>query len=263
MDEDSGTEIPFFRPVRFYAGAASEYDVYDSKFAVLDDGSLYATAAHIEGEITATKGYIGGFTLGDHYMYISRSGSTTGIYMGDLDGTKGWIYVKQSLVTPTDSNGNPYYSTVRYYAGAPNSNDLYDSKFAVLNDGSLYTSAAQITGGMFNINTRDDSNINECFSVNDNGCAGAMLWREADLSELYDYNESRYPYMQLLGLGLYFGYSSSFRGESTNVTNRLMYTGDKVQMVGDWNVIGSLTIGDVNLVDRLDSLEKRIAQLEK
>lgn len=235
MDEDSGTEIPFFRPVRFYAGAASEYDVYDSKFAVLDDGSLYATAAHIEGEITATKGYIGGFTLGDHYMYISRSGSTTGIYMGDLDGTKGWIYVKQSLVTPTDSNGNPYYSTVRYYAGAPNSNDLYDSKFAVLNDGSLYTSAAQITGGMLLVDVGDDNHV----KISEN--VGAMeIYNTFNHKDIWQKSYNCYPSLRLMGNQIMFKYYQSqddaINGVDGSMTAMLIHRMDSIGMIGSFGV---------------------------
>ena len=54
--------------IRFFAGAPypgddklnNNFNIGDGKFLVLEDGSLYASAAKIEGEITATSGEIGG-----------------------------------------------------------------------------------------------------------------------------------------------------------------------------------------------------------
>ena len=53
--------------VRFWAG--SEFaGRYAAPFRVLQDGSLYATNAHISGVVNATSGNIGGFTINSDYI---------------------------------------------------------------------------------------------------------------------------------------------------------------------------------------------------
>ena len=53
--------------VRFWAG--SEFaGRYTAPFRVLQDGSLYATNAHISGVVNATSGNIGGFTINSDYI---------------------------------------------------------------------------------------------------------------------------------------------------------------------------------------------------
>lgn len=58
----------------FYAGATSSTG-NNAKFLVLKDGTLYATAAHITGEITATSG-----TIGNVHIGTPSSGGTVGLY---------------------------------------------------------------------------------------------------------------------------------------------------------------------------------------
>lgn len=49
--------------IRFFAGAQSVSNLSSATFKVLSDGSLYATAAKLEGDITAKNGYIGSWTI--------------------------------------------------------------------------------------------------------------------------------------------------------------------------------------------------------
>ena len=49
--------------IRFFAGASSNSGLSSATFQVLSDGSLYATAAKLEGDITAKNGYIGSWTI--------------------------------------------------------------------------------------------------------------------------------------------------------------------------------------------------------
>lgn len=70
--------------IRFYAGGTSKLT---SKFSVLEDGSLYAEAAKISGEITASSGKIGGFTIDSSSLYNNKSSMnastyTNGVYIG-------------------------------------------------------------------------------------------------------------------------------------------------------------------------------------
>ena len=71
-----------------------EYTVEKSNFRVLDDGSLYASAAKIEGEIMASGGEIGGFTIGASALY---KGST---YLYADDGIMAPSLVTQDALSP-------------------------------------------------------------------------------------------------------------------------------------------------------------------
>lgn len=100
------------------------------RFKVLEDGSLYASAANIEGNITANSGSIGGWNIDKQSLYKNDVGLYTG---NDL--------TTNSLVT------NNSTSPIRIYAGYDTAN-ISDSKFKVLEDGSLYASAASIEGNI-------------------------------------------------------------------------------------------------------------------
>jgi phage minor structural protein len=106
----------------------------------------------IDGRITAdyveslscefVDGKIGGWIIRD--VFLKSDGAETGVYCGIYSGNyatdKYYTTNKPSLVTPgTYSNG-------RFYAGAPSSERISQSKFTVLDDGSLYAEAAKITG---------------------------------------------------------------------------------------------------------------------
>ena len=105
----------------------------------LDNDSNFVTESGVvsivDGRITAdyvvglkcqfTSGKIGGWTISSSEIYNTSSGINAGS-----------SYTKQSLI----SSGT---SPVRFYAGNGN---RVDGKFVVLDDGSLYAAAAEITG---------------------------------------------------------------------------------------------------------------------
>ena len=111
----------------------------------LSDGSWDSKSFKInsDGEMTATGGKIAGWHISDEALYINIGGQGTGIYSSDLnDGDK-----KESLVT--ENVEGTKWSTVRFFAGAPASEgqiDLSQANFAVLEDGSLYATSADING---------------------------------------------------------------------------------------------------------------------
>ena len=104
--------------------------------------AVSSSGLEVTGKITASSGEIGGWTI-----------STNEIYKGSAGINAGSGYTKASLVTTGTS-------AVRFYAG--NGNRI-DGKFVVLDDGSLYASAAKIEGaitatsGVFSNCTIDDS----------------------------------------------------------------------------------------------------------
>ena len=105
------------------------------------DGRI--TADYVEGlSCEFVDGKIGGWIIRD--VFLKSDGAETGVYCGIYSGNyatdKYYTTNKPSLVTPgTYSNG-------RFYAGAPSSERISQSKFTVLDDGSLYAEAAKITG---------------------------------------------------------------------------------------------------------------------
>lgn len=108
------------------------------------------TTGYVEAlECAFEKGKVGGMTIGSAEMYYKSDGGYTGLYAANLNGSKYYIYTKRSLVTPTVDE-LPYYSTVRFFAGAPEQSNgsigMNNANFAVLEDGSLYANAAQISG---------------------------------------------------------------------------------------------------------------------
>lgn len=109
-----------------------------------------------DGKITATGGKIADFTITEDRLYSIRyndvygtSGTLSGLYSGYTNGTVSKYTNKKSLVTPTTVGGDDYYSSVRFFAGAPfdntNGTAFRNSKFVVLEDGSMYASAAEIS----------------------------------------------------------------------------------------------------------------------
>ena len=101
------------------------------------------TTGYIEGlGCEFTSGKIGGWIIANGWL--KSDGSENGVYCGMYSGAyKTDAYYtcnKPSLVNPgTYSNG-------RFYAGASSSEKVSDSKFTVLDDGSLYAEAAKISG---------------------------------------------------------------------------------------------------------------------
>ena len=84
-----------------------------------------SSGLNITGRITSTSGTIGGWVI-----------SSTEIYKGSVGINASNEYTKNSLVTTGTS-------PVRFYAG---NGDRINGKFVVLDDGSLYASAAKIEG---------------------------------------------------------------------------------------------------------------------
>ena len=113
-----------------------------SKFKVLEDGSLYASAAQIKGQITANGGNIGGWELGNDLL---TSGSV-GLYSGNKN-------VNTSLVDLTTT------SPVRIFAGI----NLTVSKLVFSDAESLSTNRSVFTDLSFTINE-----TNEYFELNPN-----------------------------------------------------------------------------------------------
>ena len=102
------------------------------------------------GEMTTTKGTIGGWLIEDNF--IVSEDKSVGLYSHDDDGS--------DIVKTTDNSLiDGSYKSIRFFAGAPSKADLNDAPFRVLSDGSLYASAAKITGssqiGGFQINEND------------------------------------------------------------------------------------------------------------
>lgn len=104
---------------------SNRISIVSDKFTLTHEGEITAVSAYIEGEIVATSGIIGGWTISSSEIYNTSSGINAGS-----------SYTKQSLI----SSGT---SPVRFYAGNGN---RVDGKFVVLDDGSLYAAAAEITG---------------------------------------------------------------------------------------------------------------------
>ena len=91
---------------------------------------------------------IGGFNIDNKWLYFGENGSFSGLHSNPNEEYDGFTHDTDtclSLVTPTVDN-KPFYSHVRFYAGAEGHDTPYNAKFAVLNDGSLYAEAAQIQG---------------------------------------------------------------------------------------------------------------------
>ena len=97
---------------RFYAGATESEKISSSKFTVLDDGSLYALAAKIEGDIVATSGTIGGCTISNGVLQISSANITGKLTSDKIDATN-------LAITNTSGNYGVYLSAGRISVSSP------------------------------------------------------------------------------------------------------------------------------------------------
>lgn len=218
--------------VRFFAGAPENggiMDLSNANFAVLEDGSLYATLANIEGTITATKGTIGGWNVTDKQLVVNNAG-----FYSDNDQTM------KSLVTAGES-------PVRLFAGALTAAGvtyLYNLKFAVLEDGSLYAKAAEIEGNI----TASSGKIGD-FIINDGGLA---VMTEVN-------NEEAEP-----------GTSPEMISVATINKDGIMYLGDDMATyISNRGVEGysghftkTLQVGAYDVGSTLEDLLKRVQALE-
>lgn len=107
-----------------------------------ENGVLKAQGAVIEGDITATSGDIGGWTIDEEDIY-SGDYNFTGIHSGETS--------KASVANQGSD------CPIRFYAGASSrtSYGLYNAPFQVLSDGSVYASAFCSTDGTTSVNIID------------------------------------------------------------------------------------------------------------
>ena len=105
--------------------------------------------------IIADGGKIGGWILRDTWLKSDggESGVYCGLYSGNYKVDNFYTCNKPSLVNPGK------YSNGRFYAGASESEKVSDSKFTVLDDGSLYAAAAQITGTLTNLDSSGKNGV--------------------------------------------------------------------------------------------------------
>ena len=120
-----------------FAGASSNDDTGgdNAPFSVMFDGSLKATAATIQGEITATKGAIGNWKINsadDGALRSSASGQSTRIYLdGSATENNKALFISYTASPSTDSSN--YTSGTNGY-------------FYVTANGKMYAQAAEIKG---------------------------------------------------------------------------------------------------------------------
>ena len=122
--------------IKIYAG---NENIIDAPFKVLDDGSLYASAASITGTITAKSGSIGGWDLSQQQLCN---------YSGYNIETE---YYDNSFCMQTARYGEEHLLAI----GSLTKNDWSTAAFRVTKDGSLYTSNAIITGGSLVLGSGD------------------------------------------------------------------------------------------------------------
>lgn len=143
--------------VRFWAGASKE-NRNTAPFRVLQDGSIIASKATIEGIIKAISGSIGGFEIGQGRIGVSESSEMEGKYNGlallsdfiKFSKTNLWAGIGAN-VFPASSGlmglGRFEYSGSSYNSGI----GLY-TKFRPRNNSSWYTQRAlQVDGNSFSI----------------------------------------------------------------------------------------------------------------
>lgn len=115
----------------------------------LQQGTL--NSAHFQvndvGEITATRGTVGGWFIQDDMLSASSS-LGVGLYRGSPSGFP--EYFGESLIAVKS------LSPVRFFCGS--SSQINDAKFMVLEDGSLYATAAKFTGA--NVSFDDSVQVN-------------------------------------------------------------------------------------------------------
>lgn len=117
-----------------------------ASFSVLEDGSLYASAANISGTVNARNGKIGGWDI--------SSGALEN-YSGTLSVRGGNTFYANSFCMQTAGNGALNALAI----GECSPNDWSSAAFKVTVDGTLHASKANITGGTVQITDTDGSLI--------------------------------------------------------------------------------------------------------
>ena len=167
-------------PIRVCAGYDNS-DLTTSKFSVLDDGSLYASAANIEGKITTSNGNIGGWELGRDLF----TNGSVGLYSGNKN-------VDTSLVNSTTT------SPIRIFAGInlTISKLVFSSVESLQNNKSTFTDLSlDITeeNEYFKLNPKVelgiDSTVQNYLQINGQS---SILKRVSSKEEIKKYNNSFY-----------------------------------------------------------------------
>lgn len=96
-----------------------------ANFGVTNTGALYCSDVHVSGEITATSGTVGGWTIGSYFLVNGIWGTSDSVMMCTGTGTAKSI------------GGSPSISGWAFSAGA---------NFGVTNIGALYCSDAHVSG---------------------------------------------------------------------------------------------------------------------
>ena len=238
-----------YSSVRFFAGAPSTsesadgFDLSSAPFAVLNDGSLYASAAQIEGNITAIGGKIGGWSLSEKRLEN---------YAGSEEEVNGRILYSNSFCMQIGHDN----ATNVLAIGKANPDWWNDASFRVTKEGELYANAVNITGGNLFISTPGQGD--DYLSINSTTHGGLMMWRNIDLNNLYDIGGAAYPYVQMLGCGIYFGYASTFKGDVVAEPSRLMHRGNNVYLQGNWTTeVSESTSSDASLKHDIEPLDLR------
>ena len=135
--ESDGVTVHYRYPV-FWAGGGQSGGAQSAKFTVFENGELHASIASITGEITATSGKIGKFEI--------KAMDSTETVLGVL---------ASNPITTTHYIAGMGNSSFAFWAGNTTDNRL-ESKFRVMQDGSVYATSANISG---TINANGDSQI--------------------------------------------------------------------------------------------------------
>lgn len=312
--------------VVFYAGSKDNmpypHSSGDTAFAVLEDGSLYATAAKIAGHITATSGTIGGCQIDSLGRLIVPAANITGtltignlpsdvattddiltetevttitnnaikttnvlaenlrvkvaniegtITANEIEATSGSIgnweiseyditcgkaglnyesdFSKESLVN------DGYWSAVRFFCGCY-AGDYTSGKFYVLDDGSLYASAAKITGDLISTDGTDGVYIEggEFTQTQLYNGLNFKAFKTAAFSR-YSLDRSYLPFSVTVGVsntGQQIGYINAGEGITRNV---IEFQTTYSKLVSTWQTASSISVtSDRNYKNSIDGL---------
>lgn len=138
------------------------------------DGTLNTIDANISGEIRASKGQIGGFTIeptetaedgGASGGWLYSSGKTLGsdksIFLSatDMNGTMPFAEKiakrDENGDVVIDDNGDTVFDTITHYYSKTDWRLTIGNNFGVTNDGTAYMSNCEITGGSLQIGSED------------------------------------------------------------------------------------------------------------
>ena len=142
-EEDSSNNVAMSSTgVNAYVSALGGYNTcllyFKDKFAVLEDGTMCASDANIEGKITATSGFIGDWEI---------SGSSIQNFCYTTDNNLNWI----SLMCPTAIGSSGVGTDVfvfRTFDGSEWDDNNYTDNLRINSDGTLTANKLIATGGV-------------------------------------------------------------------------------------------------------------------